>query len=243
MRIGDLFAYYNLEVDASVAGVYSERMRNDVQRWVPWAFLAGLLLIAILTPFFLFEQSMNAWVDRLTGPGARWALVAPAVVALLALDVLLPVPSSVVSTAAGAALGFLPGLAASTAGMTLGSMLGYACGRKWGLPLTRRMVRERDLEQVSARFQKGAGWALAVMRPVPVLAEASALFAGVAGVPLAQYITITTLANIGISALYCAAGAKALHSSSFLLAFAASIGLPGLAMAISELIRRSRAHV
>ena len=40
-----------------------------------------------------------------------------------------------------------------------------------------------------------------------------ALFAGVAGVPLAQYVTITTLANIGISALYCAAGAKALHSS------------------------------
>jgi 3-dehydroquinate synthase len=76
------------------------------------------------------------------------------------------------------------------------------------------------------------------MRPVPVLAEASALFAGVARVPVAQYVTITTLANIGISALYCAAGARALHSSSFLLAFAASIGLPGLAMAISRYLRR-----
>jgi 3-dehydroquinate synthase len=102
------------------------------------------------------------------------------------------------------------------------------------------MVRERDLAQVSAQFQKGAGWALAVMRPVPVLAEASALFAGVAGVPVAQYLTITTLADIGISALYCAAGSKALHSSSFLLAFAASIGLPGIAMGISRLLQRRR---
>jgi uncharacterized membrane protein YdjX (TVP38/TMEM64 family) len=207
---------------------------------MPWAILTSLLLIAILAPFFLFEKSMNAWVERLTGPDAPVGIVATAVVSLLALDVLLPVPSSVVSTAAGAVLGFLPGLLASTAGMTLGSILGYVCGRKWGLPLTRRMVRERDLVQVSRRFQKGAGWALALMRPVPVLAEASALFAGVAGVPIAKYITITTLANIGISALYCAAGAKALHSSSFLLAFAASLGLPGLAMGITRLLQRRR---
>jgi 3-dehydroquinate synthase len=102
------------------------------------------------------------------------------------------------------------------------------------------MVREQDLEHVSNRFQQGAGWALAVMRPVPVLAEASSLFAGVAGVPIPQYLLITTLANIGISALYCAAGAKALHSSSFLLAFAASIGLPGLAMAISRFFRKRK---
>jgi uncharacterized membrane protein YdjX (TVP38/TMEM64 family) len=209
-----------------------------LRRWIPWIVLAACLLIAILAPFFLFEESMNAWVERLTGPGARVGIVAVAVVSLLALDVLLPVPSSIVSTAAGAALGFLPGLAVSTAGMTLGSILGYVCGRRWALPRTRRMVGERDLEQVSARFQQGASWALAVMRPVPVLAEASALFAGVARVPVAQYVTITTLANIGISALYCAAGARALHSSSFLLAFAASIGLPGLAMAISRYLRR-----
>jgi uncharacterized membrane protein YdjX (TVP38/TMEM64 family) len=230
-HIDGLFAYYNLKV-------YIEQMRAGLRRWMPWILLSTLLLIVILTPFFLFEETMNAWVERLTGPHAQLGMVTIAVVSLLALDVVLPVPSSVVSTAAGAALGFLPGLLASTAGMTLGSILGYACGRKWGLPLTRRMVRQRDLEHVSNRFQKGAGWALAVMRPVPVLAEASSLFAGVAGVPIPQYLLITTLANIGISALYCAAGAKALHSSSFLLAFAASIGLPGLAMAISRFFRK-----
>jgi 3-dehydroquinate synthase len=125
--------------------------------------------------------------------------------------------------------------------MTLGSLLGYALGRKFGLPLVRRMTREGDVEQVSARFRNGAAWALAVMRPIPVLAEASTLFAGLSRVPLPLYVTITTLANAGISAVYCAAGANALSAGSFLLAFAASVGLPALAIAMNRLLRRTRA--
>jgi hypothetical protein len=78
------------------------------------------------------------------------------------------------------------------------------------------------------------------MRPVPVLAEAAALFAGVSAVPLPLYVTVTTLANTGISAVYCAAGAYALDSGSFLLAFAASVGLPGAVMAVNRLLRRAR---
>jgi 3-dehydroquinate synthase len=76
------------------------------------------------------------------------------------------------------------------------------------------------------------------MRPVPVLAEASALFAGLSAVPLPLYVVVTTLANAGISAVYCAAGANALSGGSFLLAFGASIGLPAVVMGIHVLARR-----
>ena len=153
---------------------------------------------------------------------------------LLGLDVLLPVPSSIVSTAAGATLGFIPGLVISSVGMTTGSMVGYIVGRKCGLPFVRRMVGEDNLQRVSARFRRGAGWALAIMRPVPVLAEASALFAGVTRVPFSTYAVVTTLANTGISAVYSLAGANASGAASFLLAFAASIVLPGIAIFISR---------
>jgi uncharacterized membrane protein YdjX (TVP38/TMEM64 family) len=216
------------------------KRRTFISSWGPWLVVAMLALSIILAPFFLFEEQMSGWVERLTRPELRGRAIAAAVVALLAADVLLPVPSSIVSTAAGAALGFLTGLAASVAGMTLGSILGYLLGRRWGLPLVRRIVRERDLDLVSARFRRGAGWALAAMRPIPVLAEASALFAGVAKVPLPAYIGVTTLANTGISAIYCAAGANALHGESFLLAFAGSIALPATAMTIDRLLRRRR---
>src|SRR5688572_11404706 len=136
-----------------------------------WALIAGVLLIVILIPFFLFEKEVNSWVERLTRPEHRRAFIAAAVVLLLGVDVFLPIPSSVVSTTAGATLGFFGGLAASATGMTLGCLLAHVCGRNWGLPLVRRFVRERDLEVVSDRYRRNAGWALAAMRPVPVLAE------------------------------------------------------------------------
>jgi uncharacterized membrane protein YdjX (TVP38/TMEM64 family) len=207
-------------------------------RWRPWLILAALTLALILAPFLLFEDEMSAWAGRLTQPERHAGAIALAVIGFLASDVLLPVPSSVVSTASGAALGFLPGLGASVVGMTLGSLIGYGLGRKYGLSLVRRLARERDLELVSSRFRRSAVWALAAMRPVPVLAEASALFAGVAKMPLLTYLAVTTLANIGISAIYCAAGANALHGGSFLLAFAASLALPGAAMGLNALLRR-----
>jgi uncharacterized membrane protein YdjX (TVP38/TMEM64 family) len=205
-----------------------------------WALIAGVLLIVILIPFFLFEKEVNSWVERSTRPELRRASIAAAVVLLLGVDVFLPIPSSVVSTTAGATLGFSAGLAASATGMTLGCLLAHLCGRKWGLRLVRRFVRDRDFEVVSDRYRRNAGWALAAMRPVPVLAEASTLFAGVTGMPLPMFLTITTLANIGISAVYCAAGARAVSGSSFLLAFAASLALPGLAMAVSHFLRRRK---
>jgi uncharacterized membrane protein YdjX (TVP38/TMEM64 family) len=197
----------------------------------------ALLLALILAPFFLFQEDMNLWAARLTRPELRPSAIAAAVVLLLGADILLPIPSSIVSTGAGATLGFFPGLLASTAGMTFGSLFGYGLGRKFGLPLVRRVVQERDVEQVSSRFRRGAAWALAAMRAVPVLAEASALVAGVSRVPLPLYALVTTLANAGISAIYCAAGANALAAGSFLLAFAASLALPGAAMLVARVLR------
>jgi uncharacterized membrane protein YdjX (TVP38/TMEM64 family) len=213
-----------------------------VQRsaWRTWTALAALALALILIPFFLFEDAVNQWAASLLRPGRRDPAIAAAVVALLGLDVVLPIPSSLVSTAAGITLGFLPGWAASTAGMTLGSLAGYALGRSFGLPLVRRLTDGRDLERVADRFRRSAPWALAAMRPVPVLAEASALVAGVSRMHVPAYFVVTTLANAGISAIYCGTGANAGGAASFFLAFAASLALPGAAMLVDRLLARRR---
>jgi uncharacterized membrane protein YdjX (TVP38/TMEM64 family) len=195
-----------------------------------WAMIVLVLLAVILIPFLLFENASNAEVAKwLTADRSRPA-IAIAIVVILALDVFLPVPSSVVSTAAGALLGVWLGALVSTAGMTLGCVLAYWSGRKFGLPLVRRMVRARDLDDVRSQFCRGAVWALTTARPVPVLAEASTLFAGLAGVPFSRYLLITTLANTGISLIYSVAGASARQAHWFFLAFLASCAIPGLAM-------------
>jgi uncharacterized membrane protein YdjX (TVP38/TMEM64 family) len=216
--------------------MYSNQLTSLKWRWM---LLILVTFALILFPFVLFDEGMNAWAEQLTRPSLRSGTVAGGVILLLALDVLLPVPSSAVSTAAGASLGFLGGLLVSAAGMTIGTLFGYVLGRTCGLPLVRRAIPDREIVDVSLRFRRGAAWALAAMRPVPVLAEASALIAGVSAVPLRIYIPVTTLANVGISAVYSAAGASAFNSGSFLLAFAAAIAIPGIAMVLYRLLRRA----
>jgi uncharacterized membrane protein YdjX (TVP38/TMEM64 family) len=85
-------------------------------RW-RWLAAAGLILALILGPFAFFEAPMASMSAEWLRPGRHGAyVIAAAVALLLAADVLLPVPSSVVSAAAGYLLGPVAGAAASLAG-------------------------------------------------------------------------------------------------------------------------------
>jgi 3-dehydroquinate synthase len=80
---------------------------------------------------------------------------------------------------------------------------------------------------------------LVLCRPVPVLAEASVIAAGVAGLPAGHVLAITTLANIGVAATYASLGSSAETGSGLLAALAASIGLPLVAMLTAKTVRRA----
>ncbi len=67
--------------------------------YLRWTLLFATTVAAILIPFFLFGESIEAWAHAtLNTASGRW-LVAAAVGGLLAFDIFLPVPSSLVSTA------------------------------------------------------------------------------------------------------------------------------------------------
>ena len=72
--------------------------------------------------------------------------------------------------------------------------------------------------------------ALVLMRPLPVLAEASALFAGVSAMPPLRFLVVVGTANAGIAVAYAYVGAFAADVDSFLLAVAGAFGLPLLAL-------------
>ncbi len=189
--------------------------------------LFGLLLAFILIPFFLWEDHIRVAVEGfLATEHARvWTALVLAVV--LALDILLPVPSSIVSTAAGTLLGFPLGAASSFAGMTAGCVLGYAIGMR--APAD-RLLTPGELERVSKARERWGEWTLALFRAVPVLAEASVLFAGMTRAPFHRFVMLTALANAGISTIYAAAGAFAPNAGSFLYALGAAVALPGVGM-------------
>ena len=206
-----------------------------------WALIVSALLAFILIPFALFDEPLSAWTLNVIRENPRGA---SAIIAIaLAADVFLPVPSSVVSTLAGTLLGFAQGLAASFAGMSLGSILGYWFGATAGRAVIEKTVSTKDLDRVADAQQRLGGWSVVLSRPIPVLAEASVIAAGITRMPFQRFLLLSSLANLGISAAYAYTGATAADRDSFLLAFAGAIGLPALGLLLSQIYSGVRIRV
>jgi uncharacterized membrane protein YdjX (TVP38/TMEM64 family) len=201
---------------------------------VRWAILIGLMFALIIIPFIVFEKQFEAlgtWLAE--GHASGWTS-ASIIAALLALDVFLPVPSSIVSTGAGVLLGFWPGAAVIWIGMTIGCAIGYVFGVK-AAAAARKLVGADGLARANSIMERHGNWALVVCRPIPVLAESSVVFAGLVRSPVQPFIWMTTLSNLGIALAYAAVGAFSMEAQSFLLTFAAALALPGIAMLAGKL--------
>lgn len=210
----------------------------------PWSAVAGragccvLLLAAILVPFFLFGDGLEAAARKLIeSRPSDWQL-ALVLGGLLAMDIALPVPSSLVSTTAGGMLGFWAGTATSWTGMMVGGWLGYQLGAGTGRAALRRLAGEPELERIARAAERLGPGFLLVFRAVPVLAEASVVFAGTGRMRPRAFLTVTALANLGVSATYAAVGASAARLESFLLLFAGVILIPGVALGLMRFLHR-----
>jgi len=156
--------------------------RNEDSLPARWLLIIAAALCVPLVPFFIIGEM----------PGERWlsatdehaGLFALAGAGLLAIDVLLPVPSSIVGTLLGARLGFVPGFVATFAGLMVGQVGAYAASR-W-------LLRRR----AGALATAPTLLALFLSRPVPVLAEAMVLAAGAAQLRWSQFVIACGSGNL-----------------------------------------------
>ena len=212
-------------------------MLGRVTNWVLLgAFLAGFILI----PYAALGTRIEAWTAALLGPGgARSAALALLVAGLLGADIVLPIPSSLVSTAAGYWFGVVAGTLISFVGMMVACVAGYWIGAVSGRAAAARLVGAAGIEEMTRSAERYGLWGVVLSRPAPVLAEASVLLAGIARVPFRRFFVACALANLGISLVYAAAGALSATTGSFFLALAAAVALPAVA---SRLLRRRGAR-
>jgi uncharacterized membrane protein YdjX (TVP38/TMEM64 family) len=110
-----------------------------------WTLVCIGMLTLILVPFFLFEDTLTAFGTAIMRANMQKPILFIIVIALLASDIVLPVPSSLVSGLAGHLLGFAAGLGAVWSGMMLGSLLGYWIGAYGGETLVRKIVGDEEL--------------------------------------------------------------------------------------------------
>lgn len=180
-----------------------------------WPLRAILIITAALciplVPFFIIgELPGERWLSATDAHALTFALTGSG---LLAADVLLPVPSSIVGTMLGARLGFVAGALAAFIGLMTGQLLAFAASRR----LLRASVGALPAAPTLA--------AVFLSRPVPVLAEAIAIAAGAARVRWPQFLLACGAGNLCYATALALAGAELLGR-----------GLPGPGLVLAMLL-------
>ena len=70
-------------------------------RLVRWVLLVSVLVVFVLVPFLWFGRQLDNWVVDLLTFDRHRGLTALLLTSLLGADILLPIPSSLISTSAG----------------------------------------------------------------------------------------------------------------------------------------------
>ncbi|MCD6029608.1 MAG: hypothetical protein K0S78_1782 [Thermomicrobiales bacterium] len=205
-----------------------------------WCAVAGGTVFAAFLILFLIGEAWQA--PLLTDPAAQLQqadlLTALLGVGLLVVDAVLPVPASLVMIAHGALFGVVLGTLLSLLG-SLGAMLvGFALGRRGGALLT-RFVSPRERATADRLLERWGALAIVVTRPVPLLAETTAVLAGASSLGW-QRATLAAFAGaVPTAVIYALAGALAVGLDSGALVFAATlVALGGVWLADRHLARR-----
>ncbi|MBI6951974.1 3-dehydroquinate synthase [Pseudomonas sp. CCOS 191] len=206
--------------------------------WLSVLCFSGL----VIASFVLFEQQIQNFLSHLEhllpSTPAQMLTLALLLIGLLALDVVLPVPSSMVALLAVASLGSVGGYLAIFIGLCLGAGLGYALGAGYFRLLSSRLgLHQRQPGQLAYRL---GTLSLICLRGVPVLAETSVVAAGMQRYPLRAFILVTTLANAGLALAYSAIGTFLVAQNALLVTLLAGMVLPALFIAGYSLFKALR---
>lgn len=194
--------------------------------------LTSAILILLLIPFVLFGDPLDNWTNSFFQSEPSNLIASLVIGSLLSIDVIAPVPSSILSTAGGYFLGFIGGTIISLVGMTISCLIGYWIGAKFGRAAALRLVDTKEISGFESLQKKYGDWIIIISRSVPLLAETSVLFAGIGRMKFNRFISMVTISNLGISMVYAAVGAYSAHINSFLFAFAAAMIFPGVMIVI-----------
>ena len=168
------------------------------------------------------EPSARAWMTA-AGPAA-----AIAVIGLLAADIFIPVPSSVVMILSGAVFGVWWGAAIAFIGSIAGEWLGFELARRYGSAWAARFIGDqRDVARLNAMLARHGGAAVAVTRPLPVVMETMSLVAGMSTMKRATFLVASVAGTLPIVIVYAYAGARSADIGSVIPAIVILIAVGG----------------
>jgi uncharacterized membrane protein YdjX (TVP38/TMEM64 family) len=163
-------------------------------------------------PQFLLSQKQ--WVAALIGTG------------LLIVDVIAPVPASVIMFVNGVLFGPVLGTFISLIGGMLASIFGYFIG-VYAERAGKRWIGEEALARTAVFFKQYGIVAVIASRPVPILSEAISIIGGMSRMPFRPFLIGSFLGILPAAILYAIAGAYAVDFNSGLITFLIVIAISG----------------
>lgn len=173
-----------------------------------YACLCAGLVVGML---FLFMVIEALGVPQLTQPAevrsGQGALAGAAGLMLLVVDVVLPVPSSLVMIGNGALFGVPVGIVLSMVGSLGAFAVGFAVGRR--SLLVARVVGEEDRRTADRVLCRWGLVAIILSRPIPMVAETMSLVAGTSSLRWRSALSSAALGSLPAAAVYAVAGSVA----------------------------------
>jgi uncharacterized membrane protein YdjX (TVP38/TMEM64 family) len=191
-----------------------------------YVYIFLFLCLFTLAGFVFFEAAGLSFEGVLRNGTSKVALAVTGVL-LLGVDVLLPVPSSVVMIGNGVLFGVVAGGLLSVLGGLISSALGYYLGAR-SERLVAKFTGSGDQARARAFLEKYGYAAIVASRPIPVLAEAVAIISGSLGLRLGRVLVSSLVGLVPVSFVYSVTGAYSTGLDSAAWAFALNLGVAGL---------------
>lgn len=179
--------------------------------------------------------SMAGSVRWLEGAG-NWAWAAG--ILLLVVDLVLPVPGTVVISAIGYLYGPVVGGFIATAGLVAAGMAGYGLGRLFGEDTARRLLGHEDFERGGRLFEQGGGWIVALSRALPILPEVVSCTAGLVRMPVRRFVAALVCGSLPMGFLLAGIGSAGHQEPGWVLSL--NVAVPALLWFLANrLLRRN----
>ena len=212
-------------------------MRKD-KKALNWKHIPVILASMFLFLFMIFETSGLITLEKInflvleSGPFA-----AAIIIFFLVIDLILPMPSTVLMTFSGAFYGIFIGTLINITGSLLASLAGFAITRKLGK--TRPFLDKAEKQSMDEWFIRWGEGILILSKMIPIMSETMACFAGLTGISWRKFIILSLLGIIPVSVYYAYVGSTSENFSEWLLPLFFGIAIP---IVIWSILKKSKGN-
>ena len=178
---------------------------------VHWQLIPMIVLLLVLIGWLILELggilTLDDVVTRLNE--IERITAAATIVGLLVVDIVIPIPSTLVMPMAGNIFGVFWGTVLAVIGSMGASLAGYVIGKKGGRPLAQRFITSEELDKMERWMYIHGKWPVVIAKAVPMMAETVSVSAGIAKMPFIPFAFYTFVGTVITCFLYVIAGEKA----------------------------------